>query len=56
MNEAWGTPSRNTVSNTATIHLDYGTWAGQGAPMTFEVDDDSDGTIEQTLMVTDDGD
>jgi len=24
--------------------------------MTFEVDDDSNGTIEQTLMVSDDGD
>ena len=46
----------NTVSNTATVHLGFGAWAGQGAPMTFEVDDDSDGTIEQTLMVTDDGD
>lgn len=46
----------NTVSSTATVHLNYGTWAGQGTPMTFEVDDDSNGTIEQTLMVTDDGD
>lgn len=46
----------NTVSSTATVWLDYGTWAGQGMPMTFEVDDDGNGTIEQTLMVTDDGD
>ena len=46
----------NTVSNTATVFINYGTWAGQGTPMTFEVDDDSNGTIEQTLMVTDDGD
>lgn len=46
----------NTITSAATVYLDYGTWAGNGTPMTFEVDDDSDGTIEQTLMVTDDGD
>ena len=46
----------NAVSSTATVFLNYGTWAGQGTPMTVEIDDDSNGTIDQTLMVSDDGD
>jgi hypothetical protein len=46
----------NAIASTATVYLDYGTWAGQGSPMTFEIDNDSNGTIDQTVMVTDDGD
>ncbi len=45
----------NTISATAIVWLEYGTWAGDGAPMTVSIDDDGDGTIDQTVMLTDDG-
>lgn len=45
----------NAISSMDTIYVKYGTWAGEGQPMAFDVDTDSDGTINQTLMVTDDG-
>jgi hypothetical protein len=37
------------------VWLEYGTWAGDGTPMTVSIDDDGDGTIDQTVMVSDDG-
>jgi hypothetical protein len=45
----------NTISATAIVWLEYGTWAGDGTPMTVSIDDDGDGTIDQTVMVSDDG-
>lgn len=45
----------NALSSMDTVYLKYGTWAGDGQPMAFDVDTNSDGSIDQTLMVTDDG-
>ena len=45
----------NAISTMDTIYLKYGSWAGDGQAMAFDVDTNSDGSIDQTLMVTDDG-
>lgn len=45
----------NAISATAIVWLQYGTWAGDTTPMSFGIDDDGDGTIDQTVMVSDDG-
>ncbi|MBM4781821.1 MAG: hypothetical protein GQE15_29435 [Archangiaceae bacterium] len=44
----------NTVGSSASVFLNYGTWAGQGQPMLFEVDTNGDGTPDMSQMVSDD--
>ncbi|HJZ88392.1 MAG TPA: hypothetical protein VKN99_24625 [Polyangia bacterium] len=43
-----------TVGGNDTVYLDYAAWGGQGQPLTIEVDQGSDGTIDQTLLLSDD--
>lgn len=42
------------ITNAATVYLNYGAWQGEGTAMAFEFDDDSDGTVDRAVMVSDD--
>lgn len=48
------THAGNSESGMDTVYLDFGSWGGQGTPMTIEVDQGSDGTIDSTQMLSDD--
>ena len=45
----------NTLGPNDTAYLKYGMWPGNGMALEMDVDADSDGTIDQTVMLTDDG-
>jgi hypothetical protein len=45
----------NTIASSAVVYLEYGTWAGDGTPMTFGTDADGDGSVDSTAKVSDDG-
>ena len=43
----------NNLSGADTIYLEYGSWSGDGSPMTAILDQGSDGTMDQTVTLTD---
>lgn len=43
-----------TITDNDTIIVKYGTWQGQGTPLTLQIDAASDGTIDQMVQITDD--
>lgn len=42
------------ISANDTIIIQYGSWLGQGSPLTLQIDSGSNGTIDQTIQVSDD--
>ena len=42
-----------TVGDTDTLIILYGDWAGDGSPMTIEIDEGSDGSIDDTIQLDD---
>lgn len=44
----------NQAAMSDTLYLEYGAWKGQGTPMPLGIDRGSDGTIDQTIQLTDD--
>lgn len=48
------THAGNTLASAAVVQFLYGDWAGNGSPMSVEVDSNSDGTVDSTVMVSDD--
>lgn len=43
----------NTLGGSDTVYLSFAAWAGQGQPMSAEVDKNSDGSIDQMLSLSD---
>jgi hypothetical protein len=44
----------NTLASSATVFINYASWAGQGQTMLFELDTNGDGTPDSSQMVGDD--
>jgi hypothetical protein len=53
MSDVQFTHTGNQLMDGDTAYLDYGAWMGQGMPMNLEIDKGSDGTIDQTIPLTD---
>jgi hypothetical protein len=47
--------SGSDLGGDATLYLDLSSWAGQGTPLTVEVDEGSDGTVDRVLELPDQG-
>lgn len=48
------THAGNSIAATAVVSFDYAQWSGNGMPMSVGVDADGDGTVDSTVMVSDD--
>lgn len=42
-----------TITEDDTIIVKYGSWQGQGSPLTLQIDDGSNGTIDETIQIVD---